>query len=261
MMNGIDISHHNKRVVGKKLFNKVDFVMMKASEGTNFKDPMLDEYYNIIHGKKDGKPDCYENYGFYHFARPDKNKAIKEAKYFLSLVKHHAGYAAFALDWEQVALKYSASWAKTWLDYVYERTGTKPLIYLQSSELKTNKYDKILKDYPLWVAHWDVKNPETYGHDYAIWQNGIEKFIDRNIFKGTTYNWNRLAGRQGELINKISVGDRIKLLTRTDYNGVINAGWVMKEIFTVGSIRGDRVVVCKNGLVTGAWHITDVKLV
>lgn len=260
-MKGIDISHHNKSVCSKAFINKQDFVIIKASEGTHFKDPMLDEFYNRVHGKNDGKADCYKNYGFYHFARPDKNTAVKEAKYFLSYVKHHAGYAAFALDWEGVALNHSATWAEKWLTYVYDHTGTKPLIYLQSSELKTSKYDKILKNYPLWVAHWNTTEPFTYNYDYAIWQNGIVNEIDRNIFNGNQQKWDKLVGRTNKLIEKISVGDRVKVLTQTDFNGIINDEWVTREVFTVGSIRGDRVVLCRNGLVTGAWHITDVKLI
>lgn len=260
-MNGIDISHHNFKIITTKDIKKHDFVIMKATEGKNFTDPRMRYYYSIIHGKNNFKPDCYAQYGFYHFASPENNTPISEAKNFLNEVKAHSGYALFALDWEGNALKHSPSWALKWCDYVYEKTGTKPIVYIQSSELKKEKYDKLFKKYGIWVAHWGVKEPKTYGKKYTIWQKGILNGIDYNVFNGNQYNWNKLVGRQKELLNNIYVNDYVKVLTRVDYNGVLNDSWVLNSVFKVSQIKGQRVVISKNNIVTGAWHINDLKLV
>ena len=182
MLFGCDISHWQNDKVD---LSKYDFVIIKASEGRTGVDACLDKHYNRLHGSKDGKPDSNKLYGFYHYARPENNTPEAEAEHFLSLVGHHAGYCLFVLDWEQVALRYSITWAVKWLEYVYEKTGVRPLIYCQGSY--TKKLKPVLdKGYGLWVAHYTKKPKPTIGvyPCYAIWQY-TSKPIDLNKFNGT----------------------------------------------------------------------------
>lgn len=192
MINGIDISNHQN---WQDAFLKQDFVIMKASEGVTYKDTKLDSHYNKLHGSTDGKPDKNKLYGFYHFARPENgNSYQKEADHFLSLVGHHAGYAMFVLDVEGSALntKYT-SWCKNWLDYVYKKTGVKPLLYIQASAEWTDQYKSIrTADYGLWVAHYTNNAQPTVKHwkPWAMWQySDSQKIggvaIDKNVFNGT----------------------------------------------------------------------------
>lgn len=58
--------------------------------------------------------------------------------------------------------------------------------------------------------------------------------------------------------SEISEGDRVKVTTATDYNGCVNASWVVNATFTVMDITGDRVVIGNDGIVTGAWHKLDI---
>ena len=48
-LKGIDISHHNKYNLPP--FDKQDFIIMKATEGVSYKDPMMDEYLEKLSGK------------------------------------------------------------------------------------------------------------------------------------------------------------------------------------------------------------------
>ena len=73
---GIDISHHNKYNLPK--FSMFDFIIMKATEGISFVDPCLKQYISML--KKD------QLYGFYHYARPERNRAKEEAKNFINTI-------------------------------------------------------------------------------------------------------------------------------------------------------------------------------
>lgn len=194
MLKGIDISNHNYKYLKDREWYDLlsaEFVIMKASEGLTYKDPCLDEYYDRLHGKKDGKPDKEKLYGFYHYARPENmNNPIREAQHFLSLVGHHAGSAVFALDVEGDALKmsdfYLNAWVSTWCAAVIQATCVKPIVYCSASI--TNKF-KGAADIGcgLWVASWGKKptkksiSPWTV---YALWQSGVDH-LDRDVFNGS----------------------------------------------------------------------------
>lgn len=194
MLLGIDISNHN--AVNQPAYKAYDFVIMKASEGRTYKDPLLDQHYDYIHGSSDGKPDKNLLYGFYHYARPENNANPKdEADNFLNLVSHHAGNCLYALDWEGIALTKSIIWARQWLDYVYKQTGVKPLFYCQSSY--TKNIQAILNgDYGLWVAHYGVQKPTVHTYPfYAMWQFSSSNGLDKNYFNGTIEMFKKYCAR------------------------------------------------------------------
>lgn len=182
MLCGVDISNYQRSVD----YSKYAFYIIKASEGRTFKDPMLDKHYNAV--KAAGKP-----YGFYHYARPENNSWKAEADHFLSLVGHHAHKCVYALDWEGNALRYNYSWALNWLNYVYQKTGVRPMFYCQGSAL--SRYSQIARaNYGLWVASYGTKNPQkgSWGA-YAIWQYG-DKPMDMDVLNGDIKTWNAYAG-------------------------------------------------------------------
>ena len=193
MLTIIDVSNWNRGKVDLSNLSKigVDGAIMKATEGKTFKDKSLDYFYDELHGKKDGKPDKQKLYGFYHYARPDNgNTAEEEAENFLKYVGHHKGHCIYALDWEGKALKYQIDWAVKWLDYVYEKTGVKPLFYCQASY--TDMIKKIIdKDYGLWVAHYGTSKPYIGVYPfYAMWQYTSSK-LDYNRFNGNKEVWKK----------------------------------------------------------------------
>ena len=197
MLNGIDISHWNGRKIVSEFAN-VDFVIMKATEGAGYKDPLLDYYYDNLHGAKDGKPDAKKLYGFYHYARPDLgNTAHDEAENFLDRVGHHAGYAIYALDWEGKSLdaRYD-EWARRWLDYVYMKTGVKPLVYTSISAL-WHLTSAAEHDYGLWAAKWNnIPGKLETISPWKIW--AIHQYTDSphdmDVFNGTVEQWRKYAG-------------------------------------------------------------------
>lgn len=174
MLKGCDISNYQATTP-----DGYDFYIIKASEGNGYKDPRLDQHYNAVKAKK-------KLAGFYHYARPDLgNTPQAEADFFVSLVGHNAGHAVFALDWEGNSLKYPLTWAKTWLDRVYEKTGVRPMIYTSSSVVMSQDFSAIANaNYGLWIAHWAVEKPVFRAwKTWAIWQYGGTG-IDSNYFNG-----------------------------------------------------------------------------
>ena len=183
-LKGIDISHHNKYQFtnGYIDFKKHDFVIVKGTEGATFVDPMYDDYMGVIDSMV--KP-----YGIYHYARPEYNDAIKEARHFCDTIKKDGEKAILVLDWEQKALIYDIQWAVDWLKYVEQQYGKKPLIYCSSWYTKNLKpvYEN---GNGLWVAHYTKgKKPTVHTYPfYAIWQYTSEPY-DKDIFNGSLSQW------------------------------------------------------------------------
>lgn len=147
-MLGIDISNHQGKAnmdLDKVLTKhpEIRVVIIKSSEGTNFDDAYDEEFIRIAlaHG-------CIV--GVYHFARPDKNGWLEEAKLFLSLTIKYKGMVFYVLDWERNG---SVSWAKSFLDYVAKETGSTPIFYSYESRINGSDFSPITK-YPLWVAKY-----------------------------------------------------------------------------------------------------------
>lgn len=174
-LKGIDISHHNKYAIPD--FAKQDFIIMKATEGVTYKDPMMDEYIERL-----GKDQLY---GFYHFARPERNRAKAEAANFCKTIGAYGEEAMLVLDWEAQAVTQPIEWALEWCNEVEKIYGKKPLIYCSSWYTKRIKL-LLDNNIGLWVAHYTKKDkPTVYTYPYwAMWQYTSEPY-DKDIFNGT----------------------------------------------------------------------------
>lgn len=189
MLNGIDISKHNKNMKNVADLNKLDFVIMKASEGATYRDASLSYY--MLHLESEMLK------GFYHFARPENgNSAKSEASNFLSsCFKYIDGRSILALDVEAAALTYTNldKWVIEWCEYVYNATGIKPMIYCSVSEC--HRFKKAAKfSCGLWVAKWSIIKPSKTRlkpwEFFAIWQDSNKYYFsgvrcDHDKFNGT----------------------------------------------------------------------------
>lgn len=187
MLNGIDISHHNFYMNDIHDINKLDFVIMKATEGVRFKDSKMQLYMNILESDK--------LYGFYHFARPDLgNDPEDEALHFVNTVRRYiSDRSILALDVEAGALVVPNldQWCTIWAQVVEIETGILPMIYCSAAETKRFKGVAAL-GCGLWIAKWGRK-PTTKQVEpwpfWAIWQWTNEAVfsgqrIDHDIFNG-----------------------------------------------------------------------------
>ena len=205
-MNGIDISNWQ---AGINLSNiAFDFLIARATEGIGCVDKYCDGY--IQQAIKLGKP-----FGFYHFARPT-NDPIREAEFFYNSCRGYFGKGIPILDWESGNTS-NVTWAKRWLDRVYQLSGVKPVIYMSESVVNANNWSAVAAaDYGLWVAKYRDNNPD-YNYNmanagsrphvkwwkfYCMWQwtstgrlDGYGYNLDCNVFYGDGATWDKYVGK------------------------------------------------------------------
>lgn len=204
MLKGIDISKWQAGIDLSKI--DTDFVICKATEGVGYTDKYCDKLYQ--QAKKLGK-----KLGVYHFARPDLgNTATAEADWFVRETKGYHKEAMLILDWESGDLG-NVTWAKQWLDRVYQKTGVKPVIYMSASVMTSYNWSSVANaDYGLWVANYGSNNgtaqesvfdryPLKHWSFYALWQytskgrlSGYNGNLDLNFFTGDKSAWDKYAG-------------------------------------------------------------------
>lgn len=160
MMNGIDIADHQRGIDLTKV--PCDFVICKATGGTGYVSP--DFKRQIEQALSEGK--CV---GAYHFALDGFTGTTpeREAQHFLNVVEPYIGKVALALDWEAKAVKLGAGWAKRWLDYVYDKTGIRAMIYMSKGTANSKVWAEVAKNHPLWVAQYAISTDKNYKKGYT----------------------------------------------------------------------------------------------
>ena len=181
---GVDIAGYQS--TSRTRYASYAFVIVKATEGCTFVNSKWRAQVEaaIANGQL---------IGFYHYCRPEYNAPEAEAKHFVSTVREYVGRAVLAADWEQTALKYSATWLLTFMREVERLTGTKPLLYIQQSALLSGKYNGIAKaGYPLWMAQYNKKMSPRHGawQSVTIWQyTSTSGKLDKDVFYGDRADW------------------------------------------------------------------------
>ncbi len=186
-MNGIDISawQGDKNIDLAKV--PYDFCIVKATEGTDYKNRYFASHCDKVLTRK-------KLLGAYHYANGGDYKA--EADYFLAYCKKYIGKAILVLDWEAKNNpqfgQSDLEWCLKWCNYVCQKTGIKPLIYIQKSAM-----DAVKKaGYGLWVAQYP-DYVET-GYQAHPWNEGAYNCIIRQYT-----SVGRLSGYAGNLdLNK-----------------------------------------------------------
>ncbi|MBR0404076.1 MAG: hypothetical protein IJI68_02565 [Eggerthellaceae bacterium] len=207
-LNGIDISSWQYDLNIAKV--PADFVIVKATGGKGYTNPYFNgqAYATLKSGKL---------LGVYHFAREAgcSGTAVQEADYFVKAVGNYVGRAVLVLDWEANALVLGPSWAKKFLDRVYEKTGVRPLIYMSKSPTREFDWSSVAKHYKLWVAQYPnysrtgyQSKPWTDSYSYGAWSSptifqysssgllkGYSGNLDLDIFYGNEAYWKKLASK------------------------------------------------------------------
>jgi lysozyme len=197
---GIDVSHWQGRIDWEEVAAAgVDFVFVKATQGTWFTDPRYAE--NRAAAERYGI-----RVGAYHFAEPGlaPGDAVREADHFLDTAQLKPRNLVPVLDLEidrGLGPKALRRWAKAWFDRVEERLGVKGMIYTSPSFWKYHVEDSTWlaeQGYRvLWIAHYETERPMVPaqrwdGAGWTFWQwtqcgrvDGIVGCVDRNAFNGT----------------------------------------------------------------------------
>ena len=108
-------------------------------------------------------PKCECISGAYHFARPEQNDAISEAKYFVSILQSNQTDLMPVLDLESptdpsnsnLTGNAISNWARSFINYVKQATGKDVMLY--TGVWYINEFGiSGLSDIPLWMLNTRV---------------------------------------------------------------------------------------------------------
>ena len=146
-MVGIDISHWNRTI---DIDNPdIDFVICKATQGATYRDSCFDDFMMSA-------LNCGKLIGAYHFMST-KSYPIVQAENFINRVRPYLGEAILVLDYEGSCgeMLDGSDGALEFLNYVYNKTGVKPLIYMNKYYLRKYDWSEVAKgDFGLWLADY-----------------------------------------------------------------------------------------------------------
>ncbi len=200
MLKGIDVAKYQGNIDFTLLKSAIDFIIIKASSGCPDPGETASMYadskfkQNRNGAEREGIPA-----GFYHYAYPEVsgNTPRKEADCFCDNVGELKVGQFMVLDYESSWKGDVVSWCFDFLKRVEERTGIKPLIYL--NQYTTNSYDwsrVINAGYGLWLAKWDydanAPMPTKHPWPFAAFRQysnrervaGINADVDGNVYYG-----------------------------------------------------------------------------
>ncbi|MBD5285076.1 MAG: hypothetical protein HDS29_02215 [Bacteroides sp.] len=197
---GLDLSAHNGIIDFRRLAaDSIDFVMLKATEGTTFQDPNFHRNYNSA------RDAGIKAVGAYHFFRFDTDGEMQAMNFLNSLHGKTLDLPA-VIDIEEwgnpgrISTSDIVARLEALIGYL-EQNGHNVMFY-------TNKdgYNRFLKDrfndYPLWICSFS--NPPLDDADddrWSIWQyshlgwaEGCDSKVDLNTFNGTREEWLKWMG-------------------------------------------------------------------
>ncbi|MDF7683829.1 GH25 family lysozyme [Lactobacillus sp. ESL0679] len=229
MLNGVDLASPYQTGFPKL---GQDFVIVKFTEGTYYTNP--DRVTQLA---------TADLKAAYHFAAG--SDVISEANYFLQMFKPYVGQAIPVLDYEAAALnKWTTANVEQWLDYVYQKTGTKPWLYMALGTENSKDWTAVAAKYPLWIAQYN---------------NGITTgFQPRSLYGKLTHQWDwaafQYAGGNGRLVGWGNGQKAIDLdvcyWTKEQWQSWLNNStaevislhpvvkWNVKRVFVVTAIAG-----------------------
>lgn len=198
-MHGIDVSRYQNNIDWKAVGSmqdkqvKINFAFIKATEGLDRVDDKFRQ--NWFRVKQISMPR-----GAYHFFISSKSGKA-QAENFIETVTLEKGDMPPVLDIEQTngaSAEDLQQRVKDWLTAVEKQFKVKPIIYTNVDFYKNflaGRFD----DYPLWVAHYLVKDKPRIQRNWLFWQhnetgrvNGISAFVDFNVFNGDSTDFKKL---------------------------------------------------------------------
>lgn len=265
-MNGIDISAWQGD--GNIDLSKVpfDFCIVKATEGTSYKNRYFTSHCDAVLKKK-------KLLGAYHYA--NGGDVQKEADYFLAYVKKYIGKAILVLDWEAknnpLFGKSDLEWCLKWCNYVYQKTGIKPLIYIQKSAMDAVKkagYGLWVAQYPDYVETGYQDHPWNEGaYNCLIRQytsvgklSGYDGNLDLNKAYISSASWNKQAGKVKTTSTSTTAKKSVNTLAREVLAGRWGNGTDRKARLTKNGYDYNKVQAAVNKLVK-ASQMSENKII
>lgn len=182
-MKGMDVSNHNGSINWNKVKSSdIKVVYIKASEGTTYQDPYLNQHYQGA--KSIGLPT-----GFYHYLK-GTSAPESQAENFWSLIKDKENNLIPCIDIEENNFNV--------MDYTlrfiakFKELSSLPILIYTGPYFANDNLNNKLATYPCWIAHYGVNSPmatNIWGINYAGHQYtekgevpGINGNVDLNNF-------------------------------------------------------------------------------
>ena len=190
---GIDLSAHNGDVNFDKIVaDGVDFVFLKATEGTSFRDPKFRQ--NYTEARKSGV-----KVGAYHFFRFDCD-GYEQGRNFLSTVDSLSLDLPLAIDIEEWGnpLDYSTEKVvETLRGMIFALEGSRHKVILYTNKKGYSRFVRgRFDELPVWVCSFT--DPPITSDKWMLWQHshqsrvdGVNGDVDLNTFNGDSISWER----------------------------------------------------------------------
>jgi lysozyme len=186
---GIDLSHHNGRINYDEL-DSLDFVFLKATEGTSWKDRAFSTHYFAFIEKDMAV-------GVYHFFKFDLD-GKEQARHFLNHLEGKEFQIPLVVDVEQennpiISREKVITRLRAFVKEVKRQTGLKPIIYTNGIGYSDFISDDF-SDHTLWLSSTNSWRPAMM--DCTFWQfnikadlSAITHEVDLNVFRGSRQEW------------------------------------------------------------------------
>jgi GH25 family lysozyme M1 (1,4-beta-N-acetylmuramidase) len=197
---GIDVSHHQGSINwGSVKSSGIEFAWIKATEGTDYKDPQFNANYLGAHNAGVIR-------GAYHFARPASSSGAAQAEFFATnggawsadnltlpgVLDIENGSSSQCHGLSQAAMR---TWISDFYNTYKARTSRDVVIYTTANWWNncTGGWTGMSTKSPLWVAHWTTGSPTIPSGfpAWTVWQytdkgniGGINP-VDRDKFNGS----------------------------------------------------------------------------
>lgn len=185
---GIDVSGYQGNIDYSKVAQAgIKIVYMKSSEGSNYVDSHFER--NYTEAKRNGL-----KVGVYHFLTARSvAQAETQAQFFVSLISGKNIDCKLAMDFESFGnlnKQQINEIAIAFINKVRELSQKDVVVYSNTYDA-TYIFEGEVTEYPLWVAQYDVSEPQDNGNwtSWVGWQyaddgevNGINARVDMNRF-------------------------------------------------------------------------------
>ena len=192
---GVDVSKYQGIVDFAKLQKMgIYYVFIRATEGITYQDAD----YKRNHAKA---KEARLTVGVYHFYETNDDPH-SQFDNFKNLVNLTAGDLAPVIDIEKLHQnddKELVANLKLFLDKLETHYGIKPIVY--TGKNFANKYLSDFGDYPLWLAEYQVTEPQVPNgwQKWTFWQwsqkgtvDGIEGTVDMDRFNGDLHGFEKM---------------------------------------------------------------------
>ena len=192
---GVDVSSYQGDIDWAAVARepRLRFAFIKATEGRSWEDPYFDQNWKLTHRAGLAR-------GAYHFYRPNRD-AAQQAAFYVATVALAPGDLPPVLDVEKTdgrSPEVIRAGVQMWLRLVGRRYGVRPILYT-NHDFYVRYFAGHFDDYPLWLAHYEVRQPRVGADRWTFWQHsdealvpGIRGFVDGNVFGGSAKSFGQL---------------------------------------------------------------------